>query len=184
MLHADVVTGPKGPKPPIDASEFIYTYNSTKNLGLSLGWTTYRVAEIKEGYSEVEIQAMQHIVTAYVQSGSSEQLNFPLRAAYAVKSQQPLKNFFDNVKRDHPKVTYSIYTEQNDEIKPDELTAFVKLIGLDNVYLVINDELRKQLDLSGGNGSGKDKGGAAGLVQFGLLNLAMLIVVAILGRLH
>lgn len=123
----------------------------------------------KEGYTEDQTKAMKEIVDKNV--GKEETLNFPIRAMYAVQNQTTLKNFYDSVKKDHPKVTYSVYSKKNDHFKVDELQKFVKLIGVQNVHLIITDNLRNQLNL--GNG-------ASGLVQFGLLNLVMLVVVAIL----
>lgn len=163
--------GPGGSQPAIDAKSFLATYNQTTKFGLSLGWTTGWQKDPKEGYTEVQTKAMQEIVGKHVALGGEEALNFPIRALYAVKSQTFLKNFYDSVKKDHPKVTYSIFSSKNDKIAAKDLGDFVKLIGVENVYLILTEGERNQLNLG--------KSGASGLVQFGLLNLAMLIVVAI-----
>lgn len=162
--------GPNGFFPKLPASEFIENYKKTDKFGLSLGWTTTGAQDPKDEFTEQQTNAMKEIVDKNIGNGTDYALNFPIRAVYAVKSQTLLKNFYDSVKKDHAKVTYSIFSGKLDDVAADELGKFVKLIGVENVYLIINDNLRSQLNLGSG---------AAELVHFGLLNLAMLIVVAI-----
>lgn len=164
--------GPNGPTSNLKVEKFIETYKKTDKFGLSLGWTTNpkAVKDPKDEFTENHTKAMKAIVDKNVGNDSTDALNFPLRAVYAVNSQTLLKNFYDSMKETHPKVTYSIFSEKNDEFAAEELVKFVKLIGVENVYLIISDDLRNQLNLSNSAGA---------LVQFGFLNLAMLIVVAI-----
>lgn len=134
-----------------------------------MGWTTEKVDDPK-GYTEEHTKKMKYAVLQHVQNNTDEGLNFPLRALYVPKSATILKNLYNDLKNIHPKTTYSVYAVKDDKFEAKEVQDFVKLIGVDNVYLSLSDELRKKLDLSNG---------ASGLVQFGLLNLATLAIVTI-----
>lgn len=138
---------------------------------MSLGWATDFAKDPKEGYTEEHTKEMNEIVNKHVQPKMPESLNFPIRALYAVQNQTVLKNFYNNIKTNYnPKVTYTIWSAEGDDFDGKKVTEFVKLIGLENVYLSLKDDLLKKMNL--GNG-------ASSLVQFGLLNLATLVIVTI-----
>lgn len=166
-----MVQGPQGQSPKLNAKEFIDRYIDTSKYVLSLGLTTQKASDPKDGYTEAHTKAMKALVVDNIQKAKIEEpLNVPLRAQYVPKSTTVLQNFFNDVKKLHPKFTFSIWSAKDDDFKADEIQNFVKLIGVDNVYLSLAKEKRDKLNL--GNG-------ASGLVQFGLLNLVTLAVVTI-----
>lgn len=152
------------------ADKFIKQYNRTIDQVLSLGWTTGWQEDPEKGYTEKQINAMTKILNENVQPNTNEGLNFPVRALYAIKDQTILKNFIENVRKTHPEATYSVWSGEDDKFDAGEVTKFVNLIGIDKVYLSLTDELRKQINL--GNAASR-------LIQFGLLNLATLVIVTI-----
>lgn len=170
-LHADVTKGPNGGEAKIQADKFIGEYQRSSNNVLSLGWTTKKSSDSKTGYTEEHTKAMTEIVTDIIKKNNIEEpLNVALRAVYIPESTTFLKNFFTETKKTHPKLTYSIWADKDDDFKHTEIQNFVQVIGVDNVYLSLTQDKRDKLNL--GNG-------ASGLVQFGLLNLVTLAVVTI-----
>lgn len=138
---------------------------------LSLDWSTNTATDPEHGYTEIDTKLMNDTVFKNVPKNMEESLNFPIRALYAVKNHTILKNFLDNMQKNiNPKATYTIWSAKEDKFDGAEVTNFVNLIGTSNVYLSLSDELLKQVHL---------RNGASSLIQFGLLNLATLVVVTI-----
>lgn len=152
--------------PPLDSKEFIDEVKKMDNVVLSIGWTTNR-DKSNTVYTGAHTNAMADVVKDNkLDKIPNFAINFPICAAYAVKSRSVLKQLFDHVKEKNP-VTYTVWSRNEDKINATELTNFINSYGVENVYIDLPDDLRKKLHLSNG---------ASALVQFGLLNLIMLVV--------
>lgn len=133
---------------------------------LSIGWTTNRDTP-NSVYTEAHTNAMADVIkNNKLDKIPDLAINLPIRAAFAVKSRKVLKELYENVKKTKP-ITYTVWSKNEDKVNATELQQFINSYGVENIYIDLPDELRKKLNL--GNG-------ASSLVQFGLLNLIMLIV--------
>lgn len=167
-LRAEIVQGPGSVAeiPPLDPKEFIDEVKKLDNVVLSIGWTTNR-KNSNSVYTEAHTNAMADVITDNkLDKIHNLAINFPIRASIAVKSQGVLRQLYDVVKEKNP-VTYTIWSKNEDKVNATELQQFINSYGIENIYIDLPDDLRKKLDL--GNG-------ATSLVQFGLLNLIMLII--------
>lgn len=171
MVSANVLEGPNGKgRLTVDHQKFIEEFKKTSNFVLSLGWTTDKSEELNENYTDEHTEAMTKIIEEHqLHTLTKLPLNFDIRAAIAARSQTTLKNFYEKVKKTNL-ATYTVWSKEDDEVDTNELKNFVKSVGIENVYLVLTDDLRSKLNL--GNR-------ASSLIQFGLLNLATLVIVTI-----
>lgn len=167
-MGAEIVQGQNSVAeiPPLDGKEFIDEVKKMDKVVLSIGWTTNR-KNSNSVYTEAHTNAMADIITDNkLDKIHNLGINFPIRAAFAVKSPVVLRKLYDVVKEKNP-VTYTIWSKNEDKVNATELQQFIKSYGVENIYLDLPDDLRKKLNL--GNG-------ASSLIQCGLLNLIMLII--------
>lgn len=158
--------GPTAEVPSIDSKEFIDEVKKMEKVILSIGWTTGR-DDSNVVYTGADKNAMIDIITDNKLDKIHDlAINFPIRAALAVKSQNALKELFNEVKKTNP-VTYTVWSKNEDKVNATDLQHFINSYGVENIYIDLPDDLRRKLNL--GNG-------ASSLVQFGLLNLIMLII--------
>lgn len=178
-MNADVVNGPDSNKnsPPIDGDKFIEQVKKlNSNVVLSLGWAR-NISSTKnsdEGYSISHIEAMAAIINKNQILASDHKvmpINFPIRAVYALPSQDLLRELYNGAKTGNP-VTFTVQAAKGDAVHPIELQEFIKSYDVENIYIDLPDELRDQLNL------GKSASSSS-LIQFGLLNLLTLIVVTV-----
>lgn len=144
---------------------------------LSLGWTTYWNKDSKEGYTKQYMDAMETIFKEHKLNTTDYKdisVNFPIRAPYALKSQDVLKSFYNNMTKTNT-VTFTVQSQKGDIVDANELKKFIESYGIEKIYIDLHDELREKLNLSSGKGNG-----ASTIVQFGLLNLITMLVVTIL----
>lgn len=152
--------------PTLDAKEFVDEVKKMDKVVLSVGWTTNR-----ENSNSVYTSAHTNAMADVIKDNKLDKIpnlavNFPVRAAFAVKSQAALKQLYDLIKTTNP-VTYTVWSKNEDKVNATELQTFIKSYGVENIYTDLPDDLRKKLNLANG---------ASSLVQFGLLNLIMLII--------
>lgn len=155
--------------PPVPSNLFIEQVKKMDNVVLSIGWSTTQSEDV---YKKKHIEAMEKILTDNKLNTTDYKdmsINFPIHAVHALKSQDVLKSFYDNVKKTNA-VAYTVRSRIGDIVDAEELKKFIKSYGIENIYIDLHDELQNKLNL--GNG-------ASTLVQFGLLNLITLFVVAI-----
>lgn len=167
-LGADILQGPGSlaEVPPLDSKEFIDEVKKMDNAVISIGWTTNR-DKSSEVYTNAHTNAMADVVKDNKLDKISQfAINFPIRAALAVKSRNVLKQLYDHVKGKNP-VTYTVWSKNEDKVNATELEQFIASYGVENVYIDLPDDLRKKLNLANG---------ASSVVQFGFLNLFMLII--------
>lgn len=143
------------------------------NVVLSIGWTTGRPKYHSEEYSSSNIEDMGEVIkntTLINVNSKAVDVNFPIRAIYALKNQDILHNFYYSVKRNNPRstITYTVWSEKADTIDAAKLQKFIKYYGVENIYIDLPNDLRKKLNL--GNG-------ASSLVQFGLLNFIITVLI-------
>lgn len=133
---------------------------------LSIGWTTNR--ELSNSvYTEAHTNAMADIIKDNKLDKLHDlAINFPIRATFALRSRDVLKKFYEHVKKTNP-VTYTVWSRNEDKVNATELQQFIHSYGVENVYIDLPDDLRKKLNLDNS---------ASSLVQFGLLNLIMVII--------
>lgn len=154
--------------PPLDSKEFIDEVRKMDNVVLSVGWTTNR-DKANTVYTGAHTNAMADVIKDNkLDKIPNFAINFPIRAVYAVKSRSVLKQLYDHVKEKNP-VTYTVWSKNEDKVNVTELQQFIESYGVENIYIDLPDDLRKKLNLSNG---------AASLVQFGFLNLIILIIIA------
>lgn len=167
-LGADVLQGPDSGAevPQLDAKEFVDEVKKMEKVVLSVGWTTNRQYS-NAVYTSAHTNAMADVIKDNkLDKIPNFAINFPIRAAFAVKSQSALKQLYDLIKLTNP-VTYTIWSKNEDKVNATELQAFIQSYGVENVYIVLPPDLHKKLNLANG---------ASSLMQFGLLNLIMLII--------
>lgn len=158
---------------PVDGIQFIKQVQKMNNAVLSIGWNTVWRPNWEEAYSASNINDMEQVIrsnTLINDNSKPMTVNFPIRAVYALKSQNALNNFYKSVKRNNPSatVTYTVWSKNGDTVNAAELQKFIKSYGIENIYIDLPDDLRGKLNL--GNG-------ASSLVQFGLLNLITLLMI-------
>lgn len=152
--------------PELDAKEFVDEVKKMEKVVLSVGWTTNR-ENSNAVYTSAHTNAMADVIKDNkIDKIPNFAVNFPIRAAFAVKSQPALKQLYDLIKLTNP-VTYTIFGKNEDKVNATDLQAFIKSYGVENVYIDLPNDLRKKLNLANG---------AASLIQFGLLNSIMLII--------
>lgn len=152
-----------GAEPPqLDAKEFVDEVKKMEKVVLSVGWTTSR-ENSNAVYTAAHTNAMADVIKDNRYRGA---VNFPIRAAFAVKSQSVLKQLYDLIKLTNP-VTYTVWSKNEDKVNATELQSFILSYGVENVYIDLPNDLRNKLNLANG---------ASSLTQFGLLNLIMLII--------
>lgn len=166
-MGGEVIQGP-GSKTevPLDSKEFIDEVKKMEKVILSLGWTTSR-EKSNSVYTEAHTNAMADVIKDNKLDKLHElPLNFPIRAAFALKSRDVLKKFYDHLKKTNP-VTFTVWSRNEDKVNATELQGFIRSYGVENIYIDLPDDLREKLNLDSG---------ASSLVQFGLLNMIMLII--------
>lgn len=167
-LGADVLQGPDpgAEAPQLDAKEFVDEVKKMEKVVLCVGWTSSR-ENSNAVYTAAHTNAMADVIKDNkLDKIPNFEVNFPIRAAVAVKSQSVLKQLYDLIKLTNP-VTYTVFSKNEDKVNTTELQAFIKSYGVENVYIDVPNDLRKKLNLANG---------ASSLIQFGLLNLIMLII--------
>lgn len=168
-MAGEVLQGPDSGAevPELDAKEFVDEVKKMERAVLSVGWTTNRVNP-NSVYTSAHTNAMADVIKDNkLDKIPNLAINFPIRAAFAVKSQAALKQLYDLIKLTNPVTTYTVWSRNEDKVNATELQTFIKSYGIENIYIDLPDDLRKKLNL--GNG-------ASSLVQFGVLNLIMLII--------
>lgn len=167
-MRADVLQGPDpgAEIPTLDAKEFVDEVKKMEKVILSVGWTTSR-ENSNAVYTSAHTNAMADVIKDNkLDKIKTLAINFPIRAAFAVKSQDALRKLYDLIHVTNP-VTFTVWSKNEDKVNATELQTFIKSYGVENIYIDLPDDLRKKLDLSSG---------ASSLVQFGVLNLIMLII--------
>lgn len=76
-------------------------------------------------------------------NGSGHPITFPIRAIFA--NANTLRHLYEHVRKN--KTTFTIWTGAGDTVNPKELENFIKLFGVDKVYLDVPDELRNGMNL-------------------------------------
>lgn len=80
-------------------------------------------------------------------NGSGHPITFPIRAIFAVKSDNTLRHLFEHVNKNNDETTFTIWNGAGDAVNPKELETFIKSFGVDKVYLDVPDELRNGMNL-------------------------------------
>lgn len=143
------------------------------NVVLSIGWKTNSPGKEGEEYTKKNIEDMEKILKeSQIQSDDNKDItiNFPIHAIYAIKGKEVLKEFYGKIKPNP--VTYTIRSMEGDKVNATELREFIVSYGVDHVYIDLPENLERDVKLPLPNG-------ASSIVQFGLLNVITLVVVAI-----
>lgn len=102
-LNADILKGPgHRVSTSFDGNQFIDEVKRMHNVVLSLGWKTFWYKESAEIYNKRNTDAMEKVLSDnHLNTIDYKDLtiNFPINAGYALKSQDALKKFYENVKR-------------------------------------------------------------------------------------
>lgn len=72
------------------------------NVVLSMGWKTYWSSNSEDVYTFTHTDAMKDVIEntrINTPDYKDMPINFPIRAAFALKSQFVLRNFYDSVKK-------------------------------------------------------------------------------------
>lgn len=80
-------------------------------------------------------------------NGSGHPITFPIRAIFAVKSDNSLRHLYEHVSKNNDGTTFTIWNGAGDAVNPKELENFIKSFGVDKVYLDVPDELRNGMNL-------------------------------------
>lgn len=154
---------------PVNGTQFIEEAKRMVNLVLSIGWKTYWSPNSEDVYTWAHTQGMKEIIKntkINTPDYKDVSINFPIRAAFALKSQALLRNFYEGAKKTNP-ITYTIQSLAGDIVDPQELQSFIFSYGVENVYIDLPKDLRDQMNLISGGSS---------LIHFGFLNSIMLII--------
>lgn len=174
-MHADVLTGPggNGGSRPVSPGRFIDQIKKLDNVVLSLGWSTIWDSNSKDVYTKQHTVGMESILS-YTELDTPDYkelpINFPINAAYALKSQDVLKSFYDRVKKTNA-VSYTLQSNKGDEVVIADLKKFIQSYGIENIYIDLSKDISSELNLSNS---------ASAMLQFSLLNLITLFVVVLL----
>lgn len=147
-MNADLLDGPGGTATPVDAQRFIIASKKLEKVTLSIGWTTGWYPGSTASYTFDHTNAMIKAIEENNVNGSGHPITFPIRAIFAVKSDDTLRHLYEHVSRTNDETTFTIWTSAGDKVNPKELETFVKSFGVDKVYLDVPDELRNGMDLS------------------------------------
>lgn len=146
-INADILDGPGGTATPVDVRRFIRSANKLENCTLSIGWTTGWHPGSIASYTHDHINAMIKAIEHNNLNESGHPITFPIRAIFAVKSNDTLRHLYEHVRKSNDATTFTIWTGAGDIVDPKELQKFVKSFGVDRVYLDVPDELRNGMDL-------------------------------------
>lgn len=100
-------------------------------------------------------------------------ITFPVRAAYAAKSEEELKRLLKDVTA--KSTTLTVWSPENDNVDVAALKKLILSVGVDRVYVDLPEKIHKTLDLSNS---------ASSLAQFGLINLAVFMLCYALNNQH
>lgn len=82
--------------------------------------------------------------------GIQYQITFPIRAVFTgVMSEQSLERLFLHIKKiSRTNVTMTIWSDENDEVDAQQLVKFIKLIGVDKVFVNVPEKVWSQMDFN------------------------------------
>lgn len=169
---------------PVNADRFIAQVKKLDNVVLSLGWSTEWKVNSTAVYEKQYMDAMEAILKNNNLNANDYKdfpINFPIRAPFALNSQDALKSFYDNLTKTNA-ATFTVQSEAGDAVDVEELKKFITTYGVEHIYIDLSDEVMKRLNLGddGKGGKGGSGGGASTIVQYGLLNLITFTVIAFL----
>lgn len=150
-LNADILAGPVDADTtdtkPVEAREFLLgAAASLPESTLSIGWTTRYGSKfniIKGSYTEEQTKKM---IAAIAESNTKQSITYPVRAGLAANSITVLSNLLKETSANAP--TLTIWSSENDTVDAAALSALVKEIGVDKVYIDVPEDLWLKIDLS------------------------------------
>lgn len=107
-------------------------------------------------------------------STAAHPITFPVRAGIAAQSESSLQHLYDTVSKTN-KVTFTIWSGNDDSVDVKQLQALILSFGVDKVYVDVPKTLKEKLNLHENSGSS-----ASSLVHFGILNVITFAVVVFL----
>lgn len=146
-INADILDGPGGTATPVDVRRFIVAANKLEKSTLSIGWTTGWHPGSTASYTHDHINAMIKAIEDNNINGSGHPITFPIRAIFAITSNDTLRHLYEHIRKRNSETTFTIWTGAGDIVNPKELENFVKLFGVNKVYLDVPDELRNGMNL-------------------------------------
>lgn len=154
---------------------------------LSIRWTTHKCAEWDTGEYKLNDtnEAIGWLKDAGVDQKKGQEINFFIRAHYAYRSREALKDLYNQLQKNNP-VSFTIYSDDlywfdpNDPVKPinyTELNEAIDHLGREHVHLQVSDQVRQDLNLPGLPDPRAKTKNASEIVQLSVLSTVLLILI-------
>ncbi|XP_076766119.1 protein FAM151B [Xylocopa sonorina] len=154
FLNADILSGPvNATAKPVDAEAFLAQAKMYPEFILSVGWTTrYGVdANITEGrYTKDNVKDM---IQALTKQQITQPITYPVRAGLAANDTDAIKALMKDSSSQMKNVTLTVWSSEGDKVDAERLSALIKDVGVDKVYVDVPQDLMKNLSLMTGASS-------------------------------
>lgn len=189
-ISAEILEGPGcyGISPDVDKDQYFDSVkqlkDASKHVWLSIGWNTNWTPGTTEYYSQDEALMMMMAVTKNLNNtlGMIDfPIIFPVRAAFAERSQESLTRLFWHIIKHKTLVALEIWSPETDVVDVKQLQEFIhgfgipklNITGFNPIFLNVPQKLRDQMDLS-------KSSAVSALRQFGILNFASILFAIIM----